>query len=246
LDPQEYEIMFRVEQQHWWYLGMQSITRSILNRWYAPGAGLSILDAGCGTGSAMTTYLAEYGTVTGLEVSELALGFCRSRKAQRLVCASVTQLPFSSKRFELVTSFDVLYEQGVPDDASALDEFSRVLVRGGRVVLRLPAYDWLRGQHDKGIHTARRYTAGQVAALLRKTGFQVEHTSYANTLLFPVALVKRTAEHIWPPHLEQSDLALNAGPFNRLLQDILSLEAPIVSHAGLPYGLSVIAVGLKN
>ncbi|SRR5258706_2890246 len=238
--------MYKVEQQHWWYLGMASITQAILNRWYIPGENLSILDAGCGTGAALTTYLAEYGTVTGFDVSELALGFCRLRKAQKLARASATHLPFSSKSFELVTSFDVLYEQAVPDDAMPLSEFGRVLVKGGRVLLRLPAYDWLRGQHDKGIHTARRYTATRVKALLQKTGFMVEHISYANTLLFPAALIKRTAERIWPPRIEQSDLALNAGPFNRLLQHILSLEAPLVSTIGLPFGLSVIAVGKKG
>jgi len=238
--------MYRVEQQHWWYLGMGSITRAILNRWYVPGANLSILDAGCGTGAAMTSYLAEYGTVTGFDMSELALGFCRLRQAQKLARASVTHLPFSSKSFELVTSFDVLYERAVPDDAASLREFARVLVQGGRVLLRLPAYDWLRGQHDKGIHTARRYTATQVKGLLQKTGFTVEHISYANILLFPAALMKRTAERIWPPRTEQSDLTLSAGPFNRLLQNILSLEAPLVAHIGMPYGLSVIAVGQKG
>ena len=238
--------MFRVEQEHWWYLGMQSITRSILERWYVPGAGLAILDAGCGTGAAMTTYLTEYGVVTGLDLSALALAFCRSRKAHRLARASVTQLPFPDESFELVTSFDVLYERGVVDDATALGEFRRVLMDGGRVLLRLPAYDWLRGQHDKGIHTARRYTASQVKRLLQENGFAVEHISYANMFLFPAALAKRTVERLWPPRMEQSDLAFSAGPFGRVLQNILAMEAPLVSHLRMPFGLSVVAVGRKG
>ncbi len=243
MDPQEYEIMYQVEDHHWWYLGMQSITRAILNRWYAPEENLAILDAGCGTGAAMTTYLAEYGTVTGFDISEIALKKCRLRKAQRLARASVSHLPFSSKSFDLVTSFDVLYERAVSNDVTSLIEFSRVLVKGGRVLLRLPAYNWLRGQHDKGIHTARRYTVGQVKSLLEGSGFFVEHLSYANTFLFPAALIKRLTERIWPPDVDRSDLMLNPGLFNRLLQNILSLEAPLVSHIGLPFGLSVIAVG---
>ena len=246
MDPQEYEIMYQVEGRHWWYLGMETITRAILNRWYTPGGDLSILDAGCGTGAALTTYLAEYGTVTGFDLSGIALAFCQRRKAARLAQASVTHLPFSSQSFDLLTSFDVLYERGVADDAASLAEFSRVLVRGGRALLRLPAYDWLRGQHDVGIHTARRYTAGEVKALLRKTGFSVAHLSYANTLMFPAALVKRMAERLWPPPVDQSDLTMDAGTFNQLLRNILSLEAPLVSHIGLPFGLSVIAVGEKT
>src|SRR5690348_16503149 len=102
--------MYQVEKHSWWYRGMVSITGSLLNRWYVPNESLSILDAGCGTGAAMTTYLAEYGTVTGFDISEMALTFCRLRKAKRLARASVPHLPFASNSFDLVTSFDVLYE----------------------------------------------------------------------------------------------------------------------------------------
>jgi len=238
--------MYGVEDHHWWYRGMESITRAILHRWYAPGAGLSILDAGCGTGAAMSSYLADYGTVTGLDFSAIALSFCKRRNIERLAQASVMNIPFASGSFDLLTSFDVLYERGVLDDAASLNEFARVLVKGGRALLRLPAYDWLRGQHDIGIHTARRYTAGEVKTLLRKTGFAVAHISYANTLMFPAALAKRTVERIWPPSVDQSDLTMNAGFFNTLLKNVLSLEAPMVSHIDLPFGLSVIAVGEKQ
>jgi SAM-dependent methyltransferase len=245
MDPREYEIMYEVEQHYWWYRGMEAITRAMLNRWYLPGVNLSILDAGCGTGAAMTSYLAEYGTVTGCDLSEIALNFCRSRKASRLARASIVRLPFTSKSFELITSFDVLYERGVPDDLTALSEFARVLVAGGHLLLRLPAYDWLRGRHDIGIHTARRYTSLQVKELLLASGFSVEHISYANTFLVPVALAKRMAERFWPPAVDKSDLTMDVGPLNRLLQGILSLEAPMVSHVGMPFGLSVVATGQK-
>jgi SAM-dependent methyltransferase len=245
LDPKEYEIMYSVEDHHWWYRGMETITRAILSRWYTPGTSLSILDAGCGTGAALTNYLADYGTVTGFDLSSIALEFCKRRNLSRLAQASVTHLPFASTTFDLVTSFDVLYERGVSDDQASLSEINRVLVKRGRVLLRLPAYDWLRGQHDVGIHTARRYTAGEARSLLQKTGFRVAHLSYANTLMFPAALVKRMTERIWPPDVDQSDLTMDAGTLNRFLQGILSLEAPLVSHIGLPFGLSVIAVGEK-
>ena len=245
MDTQEYEIMYQVEQQHWWYQGMEDITRAVLNRCYAPGAGLRILDAGCGTGAAMTTYLAEYGDVTGFDLSEVALNFCKIRNARRLVCASVGNIPFPSDSFDLITSFDVLYERAVPEDAASLAELARVLVRGGRVLLRLPAYDWLRGSHDEVIHTARRYTAGRAAHILQESGLTVERVSYANTFLFPIALAKRFYDRIWMPGERKSDLSLGVGPFNQFLRSILTLEAPLVSRMGLPFGLSVIAVGKK-
>jgi len=237
--------MYHVEDHHWWYRGMETITRAILDRWYSPGSGLRILDAGCGTGAAMTTYLAAYGGVVGLDLSRIALFFCRKRKAPLLTRASVSHLPFASRSFDLVASFDVLYERGVPDDRAAFQELARLLVPGGRLVLRLPAYDWLRGQHDEAVETARRYTRRQLSGLLRDSGLNVEHLSYANMLLFPFVLLKRAAERVWPPRCSGSDLTLETGAFNGLFRTILRLEAPLVAHLGLPYGSSVVAVGVK-
>ena len=113
------------------------------------------------------------------------------------------------------------------------------------ILLRLPAYDWLRGQHDLTIHTARRYTASQVTKLLKDSGFHLLHISYANTFLFPLAAAKRLLERIRPPAPASSDLSVNVGIFNGLFKQILSSEAFLVAHIGLPFGLSVIALGQK-
>ena len=74
----------------------------------------------------------------------------------------------------------------------------------------------------------------------------VEHLSHANTFLFPLAVMKRMGERVFPPKDNQSDLAMDAGVFNDTLKIILSAEAPLVSSVGLPYGLSVIAIGIKR
>lgn len=245
MDPREYELMYQVEDRHWWYKGMETITRAMLNRWVQISTP-RILDAGCGTGAAMTTYLADYGKVTGVDLYPQALEFCRKRNAPRLARASVLNLPFAPASFELVTSFDVLYERAVSSEGTALDEFFRVLSAGGYILLRLPAYDWLRGQHDERVHTNRRYTKNLVKELLEYSGFVVEHLSYANTFLFPLAVAKRLSEKIFSTKEYHSDLSLNVGGFNSTLKNILASEAPFVAQTSLPYGLSVFAVGRKR
>lgn len=245
MDPQEYKLMFQVEQTHWWYMGMEKITRAILNKWCACGSNLQILDAGCGTGAGMSTYLADYGEVTGIDISPIALEFCRKRNLTPLVLGSIMEIPFQSDSFDLVTSFDVLYERAVTSDVTAVIEFFRILRPGGLILLRLPAYNWLRGQHDLTIHTARRYRASQVAKLLKDNGFRLLHVSYANTFLFPLAVVKRLLEHIFSPASASSDLSVNVGIFNGLFKQILSSEAFPAARVGLPFGLSVIALGQK-
>ena len=133
----------------------------------------------------------------------------------------------------------------MPSDFVAVTEFFRILRPGGFILLRLPAYDWLRGQHDITIHTARRYTASQVSSLLKDCGFRLLHVSYANTFLFPLAVAKRLLERIRPHAHALSDLSLNVGIFNGLFKRILSSEAFLATHTGLPFGLSVIALAQK-
>lgn len=243
MDAGEYATMFAVEDRHWWYLGMQRITLTLISRLALEQRPARVLDAGCGTGAAME-YLAAFGTVTGCDLSPLALPFCRQRGLARLSQATITHLPFDDGCFDLVTSFDVLYHQAVEDCGRALAEFRRVLRPGGHLFLRLPAYNWLRGRHDLAVHTARRFTVPEVGRILTAAGFAVEKLSYANTLLFPLALGKRLLEtaNAGPG---QSDVHPNAAWVDALLARFLYAEARWLSGHRLPFGLSVIGIGSK-
>ena len=243
MEPSEYRAIYTVEDRHWWYVGMRAITEALVETLYPGRTDLRILDAGCGTGAAVA-YLSRFGAVTGCDVSSLALEFCQARGLSALGQASVTALPFAPATFDLVTSFDVLYHRAVGDYHVALRDFRRVLRPGGRVLLRLPAHDWLRGGHDVVIHTARRFTTRQVADSLRETGFAVERLSYANTLLFPLALAKRLLERAAPGGPPaRSDIAPNPAWLDTALARPLLAEAAWLRRGALPIGLTVVAVG---
>jgi len=239
----EYAVMYRVEDSHWWYRGMESITRQIIEQHYSRGDHLLILDAGCGTGGAMG-YLSDYGTVVGMDYSAEALRFCRMRRRERLGQASVMRLPSRDEIFDLVTSFDVVCQFGVTDDDLALREFARVLVPGGRLILRVPGAKWLRGRHDTAADVEKRYGLHEMERKLCSAGLQPEHISHANTFLFPIAAAKRLSEKIIPPQ-HGSDLTLGMGPFNGLLAAVLSSEAPLIARHRFPFGLTIVALARK-
>ncbi len=270
MNPEEYEVMYQVEDAHWWYRGMEAITRAVLDRAIGRGRGRRILDAGCGTGGVMS-YLSDYGAVTGFDFATEALRFCQTRRLDRLSRASVLALPYADASFDLVTSFDVLCERAVDDDEAALREFARVLSPppplspplrggdevesggdargsggGGRLLLRLPAYNWLRGKHDQAVHIRHRYTAREIKRKLRRAGFELERVSYANMLLFPAAVLKRASERMRPGRQTGSDLTLDLGRLNAPLKWLLSLEAPFVARIGLPFGLTVLALARRQ
>jgi SAM-dependent methyltransferase len=139
----------------------------------------------------------------------------------------------------------VLCEKSIGDDQAGLKEIYRVLVPGGRALLRLPALKWLSGRHDQAVHIARRYTRQEVFEKLRSSGFVVQQISYANMMLLPLIWIKRQFERIFTKRNPSSDLTLNVGPINELLLAILSSEAPFIARSRLPIGVSVIAVGQK-
>lgn len=246
MNLEEYEVMYQVEDHHWWYLGMERITCDLLERALPSDREvrlLKILDAGCGTGAVMK-YLARYGEVTGFDFSAEALKFSRRRGHSRLAQASVLQIPLASNQFDAVVSFDVICEIGV-DDRQALHEFARVVKPGGILLLRLPAFAWMRGQHDVAVHLAHRYTRSEVSDKLQDSGLTPLHTSYANTFLFPIAAAKRWSERFLPQQ-DGSDLTLSPGAVNGMLRTILSAEAPLIKSIGLPFGLTVTALARKD
>jgi SAM-dependent methyltransferase len=245
MEREQYELMFAQEERHWWYVGMRRISTALLERYPPLVDGqdrrpLEILDAGCGSGGT-TSYLSRFGRVTGVDLAPEALVLARKRCLDRLARSSVGALPFRDGSFDVVTSFDVLYHLNVDDDVAALSELRRVLRPGGVLHVRLPAYDWIRGAHDAAVHTRHRYSRRELREKLASAGFEVAHTSSANSLLFPLAPAKRLLERgngvgrvadLWQPPRS----------LNRMLADLLAAEAPVITSVGLPWGLSIHAV----
>jgi SAM-dependent methyltransferase len=244
MDLEEFEVMYRVEDHHWWYLGMEHITRSLLDQAIGPGNHLRILDAGCGTGAVMT-YLTPYGQVFGFDFAAEALRFSRQRGHRRLTQASALALPYADNSFDLIVSFDVICELGI-DDLEALREFARVLRSGGHLLLRLPAYNWLLSRHDAAVHIGHRFHRRELLAKLARCRLTPVCTSYANMLLFPLIVAKRFGERLIAWKQVGSDLTLDPGRLNSVLRAILSAEAPLIRSIGLPFGLTVIALARKN
>src|SRR2546425_6107111 len=181
------------EERHWWYTGMRRVALALLAHTLDGQRQLRILDAGCGTGGT-TVELRRFGDVVGVDLAWEALEPARGRGLEQLAQASIEQLPFQDAAFDVATSFEVVYHLGVANDAAALREIRRVLKPGGTLLLRVPAHDWLRGEHDRLVHTRHRYSPGEVSRKLADAGFVVEQISWANSVLFVPAVAKRLLE----------------------------------------------------
>ena len=193
MQAQDYAYLYELEENFWWFVGMREITRSLLNQVCPKGTVMTALDAGCGTGG-MLSWLSHYtgsDGVVGIDLSQTALEFCRTRDERELTQGSVAQLPFADSSFDLVTSFDVLQHVLDKGDVRAIAEIYRVLRPGGVTFVRVSAYQWLRSGHDEALAVQRRYTLSQLSEEMRRAGFLIRRATYANTLLLPIAAIKR-------------------------------------------------------
>ena len=106
------------------------------------------------------------------------------------------QLPFGDERFDLVTSFDVLYCLDAPDERAAVAEMHRVLRPGGRVIVNVAALPLLAGNHSVLAREIRRYTARSLCALLEPAGFAIERLTYTNVTMLPILLPLRWVQRL--------------------------------------------------
>lgn len=245
MEKEEYRKLFELEDQLWWFKGMRDISFTLLRRFLPNADALTILDAGCGTGG-MLDSLRNLGTPVGIDLSTEALHFARQRNSPLLSNASVSHIPFLGGTFRLVTSFDVVYHRAVIDDETALAEMARVLSPQGLLLIRVPAYDWLRSRHDDAVHTRHRYGKRELKEKLENAGFDLLVMTHANCFLFPIALAKRLLEKVLTPGARSSEVEPMAEPWNGLLYAVLRLEAFLLRYGKLPFGLSLLALGRRK
>lgn len=234
--------MAGVEDAMWYYRALHRHVGRSLGRRLGPAA--AVLDAGCGTGGLLRRLHAAQPAwqLTGLDFSPLACDLARERTGGEIVQGSVAALPFGDAAFDAVASCDVVCQ--VADPAAALREFHRVLKPGGTVVLTMPAYAWMYSYHDREVGNLRRYSRGEVDALLRAAGFAIIASTYWNMLPFPLAVLRRK---VFPPAAPASDVGLFPAPVEAFLHGLMALEHGWLGLGmSLPFGNSVLTAAQKS
>lgn len=107
-----------------------------------PPLGVTLLDAGCGTGGHSVRVAMAGWRTFGVDVSHVALLKARRRALDAGVAGRTTfehadllHLPFADASFDAVFSWDVIAH--IPDASRALAELVRVTAPGGRIALQV-------------------------------------------------------------------------------------------------------------
>ncbi|SNB44905.1 bifunctional 2-polyprenyl-6-hydroxyphenol methylase/3-demethylubiquinol 3-O-methyltransferase UbiG [Geobacter sp. DSM 9736] len=249
MNKPEYERMYRVEDSHWWYRGLHDLVIRHVSRESAGRKGLSLLDAGCGTGR-LCSLLTSFGDVAGCDVSSDALAFCRERGLGNVFHADLNQVDLGCCRYDIITAIDVLYHRNIRDDHAVVARFHRALKPGGLLIVNLVAFEFLRSTHDIAVHTRKRYRRKEAVEMLERAGLQVETAAYRLGFLFPPIACYRLARRILHAGGEasavDSDVRLPSPGINRLLLGAVLLENRLVQRGLGPAGSSVFLTARKS
>jgi 2-polyprenyl-3-methyl-5-hydroxy-6-metoxy-1,4-benzoquinol methylase len=238
-----YQRMYETEERHWWFVVRRSILREVIEKECGLQAGDTIVDVGCGTGAMLKALQPKF-RVLGLDASPLAIKYTKNRGIEHVYQGLLEALPSTETNIRAALLLDVI--EHIDDDAAVLRSVSERLAPDGRIVITVPAFSWLWSAHDEAHHHKRRYDAARLREALERAGLEPLRLTYFNTLLFPLAAVRKVLYANKTIDEAQAATDMPAAPLNALFRSIFSLEKAILPKADLPFGVSLLAIARRK
>ena len=222
-------------RRHWWWRVREEILlRTITALLGDRPVPRRILDVGCGPGLFFDA-LQALGHVEGIESDRDAVKMA-GRWKPNIFTGQLDASYRPEEPYDLILMLDVLEHLIEPE--RVLLHARRLLKPGGRILITVPAFNWLWTRHDDMNHHIRRYTRTSMRAILRQAGLDVTDETYLfQSLVVPKAMV-RMIESL--RHRPPSVPRIPAARLNNALQIWLRNEHAL--GGWLPFGTSLMVV----
>jgi SAM-dependent methyltransferase len=238
MDRVVYDRMAAHDSTHWWYRARRDVLHDYLARYGGLPADARILEIGCGTGHNLPM-LARFGRVDAIEIDPAARAIAAERLGRAVGDAPLPELPgVERKAFDLVAVLDVV--EHIEDDVAALRAMAGLLRPGGRILIAVPAHQWMWSAHDVVNHHHRRYSKRTLRGAIERAGLRAERLRWFNSLLFPLAAAARIAGRL--SGRDDSDDSPPPGPVNALFERVFRLERHLVGRVPMTPGVSIVTL----
>lgn len=233
-----YDRMAELDELHWWYRARRQVLQALIERVVDPPRGANILEVGCGTGHNLAM-LGRFGKVDAIEVDAEARAFAEKRTGRPVSSAPLPALPGIERgHYDIVAALDVV--EHIADDRAAVEALASCLKPGGKLLVTVPAHQWMWSAHDELNHHKRRYSKRGLARLIEGSPLKLDRIGYFNSLLFPLAVGARMASKL--TGRGGDDDSLPPRPLNYLFERVFGAERRLIGTVPLPPGLSLFAV----
>ena len=222
-------------RRHWWWRVREEILLDRIARALEHAdSPARILDVGCGAGLFFDA-LSRFGEVEGIE-SEASTVAHAGRWRSRIHLGELDAAFPARTPYDAVLMLDVL--EHVPDPLQLLGHAARLLKPHGRIIVTVPAFNWLWTAHDDMNHHLRRYTAAELRRTLVAAGLHVEQSTYLFQSLVVAKLLVRAREAA--VGAREGGPGIPGEPLNTWIQRWFRAEFSVAGW--LPFGGSVLAV----
>lgn len=233
-----FDRMAEHDQVHWWYVARRRILAALIAREADLPEDARILEIGCGTGHNFEM-LEGFGKLDALEVDEQARALASSRLGRPVGDAPLPDLPgVPDGSYDLIALLDVL--EHVDNRAESLKSIARKLRPDGRILVTVPAYQWMWSAHDLAHHHKLRYSKKGLRRDAEAAGLRVRKLGFFNSLLFPIAAAVRLLGKM--AGRTSSDDQVPARPLNAMFEKIFGLERYVIGRMPFPAGVSLFAL----
>lgn len=245
MEKKEYKNMFLHENEFWWYKTLHRLIISIISG--KKNKDLTIFDAGCGTGR-MMELLQEFGDVSGIDYSEDAVYYSKSRGLKKVYQDNLNTWGDSKNEgYDIITSIDVLYHKAIKNEDEVLQKFYRNLKKDGLLIINLPAFNLLKREHDEVVFTKRRFLKKSFVAQIKKAGFSVEKATYRMPHLFFIIILQKGLRKILGDKQTNSDVQKIPKYVNAFFSLLGRIENYYILNVGnIPLGSSLFIVAKKR
>jgi SAM-dependent methyltransferase len=217
----------------WWLNGKTSIVLDLIKMRYNHRA--KICDIGAGTGMMLDRLKQNgYGSLTATDYHPKALAIL-DRKGFVTIHSKLPEIK-TTKKYDLCLLLDVL--EHVKNDGEALVNIKRILNKKGRLLITVPAFQFLWTKKDNDLMHVRRYDKKNLEALIIDSGYKIEMLGYFNFLLFPIAIIYTLLKKGSVP------IKRYGSPFrDKLFYKLFSSERIVLKNGWtFPFGVSLIAI----
>jgi SAM-dependent methyltransferase len=238
MDRIVYDRMAAHDSTHWWYRARRDILTDFLVREGELPAGARILEIGCGTGHNLPM-LAKFGSVEAIEIDPAAREIASQRLGQPVGSAPLPALTGVERgAYDLIAVLDVV--EHIEDDVAALKAMAECLKPGGKILITVPAHQWMWSAHDTVNHHHRRYSKATLAKAIAAAGLKSRKLGYFNSLLFPLAAASRIAGRLRGK--DDSDDSPPPKLVNSVFETIFRFERHLVGRVPLTPGVSIVTL----